>query len=101
MNGMIDEQFLTALAEKVHRGQEGQLRRGFIPGGRCYGYRNVPLEDRAGQALIRCSSNRLGSEFGANRYSAERAVRVRRAKRRGRYRELRGSLKFYSLKDIR
>jgi site-specific DNA recombinase len=45
MNGMVDEQFLFGLAEKVHRGQEGRVLKGLVPGGRCYGYRNIPLED--------------------------------------------------------
>jgi site-specific DNA recombinase len=45
MNGMIDEQYLQGLSEKVKRGQRGRVLNGFIPGGRCYGYRNVPIED--------------------------------------------------------
>ena len=45
MNGMVDEQFLVGLSEKVHRGQEGRILRGQVAGGRCYGYRNVPIED--------------------------------------------------------
>jgi DNA invertase Pin-like site-specific DNA recombinase len=49
--GMMDEQYLVGLAEKVHRGQEGRVLKGLHPGGRCYGYRNVPIEDptRAGK----------------------------------------------------
>ncbi len=43
--GMMDEQFLVGLADKVHRGQEGQVLKGLQAGGRCYGYRNVPIED--------------------------------------------------------
>jgi DNA invertase Pin-like site-specific DNA recombinase len=45
LHGIIDEQYLTGLAEKVHRGQEGRVLKGLHPGGRCYGYRNVPIED--------------------------------------------------------
>jgi DNA invertase Pin-like site-specific DNA recombinase len=45
LHGMMDEQFLVSLGEKVHRGQEGRALKGFQPGGRCYGYRNVPIED--------------------------------------------------------
>jgi DNA invertase Pin-like site-specific DNA recombinase len=45
MNGMMDEQYLVGLAEKVHRGQEGRVLKGLVAGGRCYGYKNVPLED--------------------------------------------------------
>lgn len=45
LQGMIDEQYLDGLADKVHRGQEGRVRKGLHPGGRCYGYNNVPIED--------------------------------------------------------
>ncbi|HEV2323755.1 MAG TPA: recombinase family protein [Terracidiphilus sp.] len=45
MNGMIDEQFLVGLSDKVHRGQEGRVLKGLVPSGKCYGYRNVPIED--------------------------------------------------------
>ena len=43
--GMMDEQYLVGLAEKVHRGQEGRVLMGLHPGGRCFGYKNVPIED--------------------------------------------------------
>ena len=46
LHGMMDEQFLISLGEKVHRGQEGRALNGMQPGGRCFGYRNVPIEDR-------------------------------------------------------
>ncbi|HEV8417042.1 MAG TPA: recombinase family protein [Bryobacteraceae bacterium] len=45
LHGMIDEQFLVGLADKVHRGQEARVLKGLHPGGRCYGYRNIPIED--------------------------------------------------------
>jgi DNA invertase Pin-like site-specific DNA recombinase len=45
MHGMMDEEYLADLARKVHRGQEGRVIQGLHPGGRCYGYRNVPIED--------------------------------------------------------
>jgi hypothetical protein len=45
MNGIFDEQFLVGLSNKVHRGQEGRVRNGMLPGGKCYGYKNVPIED--------------------------------------------------------
>ncbi len=44
-NAMMDEGFLDGLADKVHRGQEGRVLKGFTPGGKCYGYVNVPIED--------------------------------------------------------
>jgi DNA invertase Pin-like site-specific DNA recombinase len=45
MHGMMDEQFITDLAKKVHRGQEGRALSGYTTGGRVYGYNNVPIED--------------------------------------------------------
>jgi DNA invertase Pin-like site-specific DNA recombinase len=45
MFGIIDEEHLTGLAKKVHRGQEGRAICGFTTGGRVYGYDNVPIED--------------------------------------------------------
>ncbi|MDT8067259.1 MAG: recombinase family protein [Terriglobia bacterium] len=45
LHGMMDEQFLVGLADKVHRGQEGRVLKGLVSGGRCFGYRNVPIED--------------------------------------------------------
>jgi len=41
----MDEQFLVGLAEKVHRGQEGRVLKGLQPGGKCFGYRDIPIED--------------------------------------------------------
>ncbi len=45
LNSMMDEQYLVGLADKVHRGQEGRALKGLQPGGKCYGYTNVPIED--------------------------------------------------------
>lgn len=45
LHGMMDEQFLVSLGEKVHRGQEGRALKGMHPGGKVFGYRNTPIED--------------------------------------------------------
>jgi len=45
LHGMMDEQFLVSLGEKVHRGQEGRTLKGMHPGGKVFGYRNTPIED--------------------------------------------------------
>jgi len=34
LNGMMDEQFLVGLADKVHRGQEGRVLKGLTRGAR-------------------------------------------------------------------
>jgi site-specific DNA recombinase len=44
MLGSMDEKFVETLAENIFKGQEGQARRGYNPGGTRYGYRNVPDE---------------------------------------------------------
>src|SRR5262249_3071326 len=45
MHGIMDEQYLTDLSKKVHRGQEGRALNGYTTGGRVFGYANVPIED--------------------------------------------------------
>lgn len=45
VQGIIDAQFSKQLADKVHGGQKGRVLHGFNPGGKTYGYRNVPIED--------------------------------------------------------
>jgi hypothetical protein len=45
LHAMIDEQYIVGVADKVHRGHEGRVLQGLIAGGRCFGYRNVPIED--------------------------------------------------------
>jgi site-specific DNA recombinase len=42
---MMDEQFIQGVRDKSRRGAIGSIERGFTPGGKCYGYRNVPIED--------------------------------------------------------
>jgi site-specific DNA recombinase len=44
-HGLMDEQYVVGIREKVHRGQEGRVLTGYNPGGKCYGYRNIPVED--------------------------------------------------------
>lgn len=46
LHGMIDEQYSTSLAQKTKRGLEGAAERGNHTGGRCFGYRNVPIESK-------------------------------------------------------
>lgn len=43
LNGMVDEQYLVGLGEKVHRGAEGRVLKGLNPGGKLFGYTNVPI----------------------------------------------------------
>jgi len=38
--GLMDEEFLIGLADKVHRGQLGRILEGYTAGGKSYGYKN-------------------------------------------------------------
>jgi site-specific DNA recombinase len=46
-HGIVDSLYIRELAKKTHRGVEGRALQGFHTGGRCFGYRNVPIEDAA------------------------------------------------------
>jgi site-specific DNA recombinase len=41
--GSKDEQSSSDTADRVHRGQRGRVRKGYIASGRLYGYKNVPV----------------------------------------------------------
>ena len=41
--GIFNELYLTDLKKKTHRGQMGQILRGFTVGGLCYGYKSIPV----------------------------------------------------------
>jgi site-specific DNA recombinase len=43
-HGIVDGLYIRALAKKTHRGVEGRALQGFHTGGRCFGYRSVPIE---------------------------------------------------------
>ena len=45
IKGIGDEEYVRGLGQKVHRGQEGAIRRGYTAGGTCYGYRNKSIPD--------------------------------------------------------
>jgi DNA invertase Pin-like site-specific DNA recombinase len=45
MMGMMDEVFVSELSAKVRGGMQGQVKRGYHPAGRCFGYENVREDD--------------------------------------------------------
>ena len=45
VKNLMNEVYLDDLAEKTHRGLEGQARAGNNAGGHAYGYRHVPIEN--------------------------------------------------------
>src|SRR6185437_1861455 len=52
VHGLVDSLFLKELAKKTHRGMEGLALRGMHTGGRCYGYRSVPVEGGGAKLTI-------------------------------------------------
>lgn len=46
---IMDEQYSTGLADKVWRGLEGRVLKGYNAGAACYGYRNVDVPDSMGK----------------------------------------------------
>jgi site-specific DNA recombinase len=44
VHGMVDELYIRELGKKTFRGVEGLAKRKLHTGGRCFGYRNVPIE---------------------------------------------------------
>lgn len=44
-HGIVDSLYIRELSKKVYRGVEGRALQGFHTGGRCFGYRNEPIED--------------------------------------------------------
>lgn len=50
-HGLMDEQYLTALCEKIHHGQKVRVLKGYVAGGKCYGYRNLPVEGSTRKSL--------------------------------------------------
>ncbi len=45
VRGLINDIYIDDLREKTHRGLAGKALQGFNTGGRCYGYRHLPIED--------------------------------------------------------
>ena len=44
-HGIVDSLYIKELAKKTHRGVQGRALQGLHTGGRCFGYRSVPIED--------------------------------------------------------
>ena len=51
VRGLINELYLDDLRHKTHRGQEGQVARGFLAGGKSYGY-NIVKTDKGSRPEI-------------------------------------------------
>jgi DNA invertase Pin-like site-specific DNA recombinase len=56
-HGIVDSLYIRELAKKVHRGVEGRALQGLHTGGRCFGYRSVPIEDGTRTGCIRSTAD--------------------------------------------
>jgi len=45
VKGYGDERYSKDLGKKIHRGQEGKIRKGYTSGASCYGYKNTYIRD--------------------------------------------------------
>src|ERR1700758_30319 len=45
VKGYGDERYSKDLGKKIHRGQEGKIRKGYTSGASCYGYENTYIRD--------------------------------------------------------
>jgi site-specific DNA recombinase len=45
VKGYGDERYSKDLGKKIHRGQEGKIRKGYTSGAWCYGYKNTYIRD--------------------------------------------------------
>ncbi len=54
VHGLVDSLYVKELAKKTHRGLEGCVERGLHTGGRCYGYRTIPVGDGGSTRRVIC-----------------------------------------------
>ena len=75
IKGIGDEQYGRGLSQKVHRSQEGCIRRGDAAGGTCYGYRNrsIPNPEQSGRGG---TAKTLGVEMEINPEEADIVRRI-------------------------
>ena len=51
VKGYGDERYSKDLGKKIHRGQEGKIRKGYTSGASCYGYKNTYIKDATQKGL--------------------------------------------------
>ncbi len=70
--GIKDSLYSRDLAKKTKRGMEGQVLKGFNPGGRLYGYKYTPVPDPTGQIDKKTRQVRsLGTQISVEEREAE------------------------------
>lgn len=67
MRGIMNEMYIDDVRDKTHRGLTGKVLDGFSSGGRCYGYKSLPIEhdikkDEHGRPLIIASKRAIDEE---------------------------------------
>ncbi len=51
VKGYGDERYSKDLGKKIHRGQEGKIRKGYTSGASCYGYKNTYIRDSSQKGI--------------------------------------------------
>ena len=51
VKGYGDERYSKDLGKKIHRGQEGKIRKGYTSGASCYGYKNTYIRDASQKGI--------------------------------------------------
>jgi site-specific DNA recombinase len=51
VKGYGDERYSKDLGKKIHRGQEGKIRKGYTSGASCYGYKNTYIKDASQKGI--------------------------------------------------
>jgi len=78
VHGLIDAVYWRELGQKTHRGMEGVALRGLATGGRCFGYRTVPMEGGGAQpSIVEAEADIVRRIFGlyASGHSLKRVAR--------------------------
>ena len=76
VHGLIDAVYWRELAQKTHRGMQGQALRGLHTGGRCFGYSSLKADDGSARLEINSGEaeiiNRIYRLYAESAYSMKR-----------------------------
>jgi hypothetical protein len=71
-HGIVDSLYIKQLGKKTHRGVEGRALQGLHTGGRCFGYRSVPIEEHPQIVGVQLEIERAGSRCETNIHGLRR-----------------------------
>ncbi len=75
-HGLMDGFYIKELGKKTHRGMEGQVLRGYSPGGRVFGYRYTDVPDPAGGRDKSGHPKRLGVKIEIDEGETRTVLRI-------------------------